>query len=134
MGNLESCHVGDCTTTITDLCDLTIDLVESQCHNVNTNLAFAVEDPASCQVLEEDVCWDLALALENNATNLELEYDEAGCYNLTDVENYKYYQPQLAFMKYLGITGMGKIQEDLNYLSKLQCWQGLVSSVSLVTC
>ena len=116
MGNFESCHVGSCSATLTEVCDLTVNLEETQCQGVNTHLAFLVDDPASCQVLEEDLCWDLALDWENNATNIELEYDEAGCYNITDLENYKYYQPQLTFMKYLAIFGMGKIQENIYYL------------------
>ena len=111
MGNFESCYVGDCSTSLSDLCDpdYTINLEETQCQGVNTHLAFLVEDPASCQVLESDVCLELASHWENNATNIELEYDEAGCYNLSDLENYKYYQPQLTFMKYLAIIGMGNI-------------------------
>ena len=113
MGNFESCYVGDCTSTITEVCDQIIDLEETQCQDVNTDLAFVRGDPASCQVLEAGLCWELPLHWERNATNIELEYDEAGCYNLTDLENYKYYQPQLTFMKYLGIIGMGKIEVEL---------------------
>ena len=116
MGNFESCYVGDCGTTITDLCHPNNTIQIEDCQAVNTELAFQLEDPASCQVLEEEVCRGLPRDWENTGATIELEYDSEGCYNLTDVENYKYYQPQLTFMKYLGIIGLGKIYEDLHYL------------------
>ena len=108
MGNFESCYVGHCATTITHLCLQNNTIEIEDCQAVNTRLDFVLEDPASCQVLEEEVCRELPKHLENTGTIKELEYDSEGCYNLTDLENYKYFQPQLTFMKYLGIIGMGK--------------------------
>ena len=114
MGNLQSCHVGQCN--ITNICFDTeiIILNETHCDSVkNISLSAGLEDN-SCHLLDSHLCQDLHVHREKHATRVELNYDMDGCYDLSDLEHYKYYEDQLVFMKYLGVIGMGQ------FLSKIQ--------------
>lgn len=42
-----------------------------------------------------------------NAMRTKTKYS-LGCYDLSDLEHYKYYEDLLAFIKYLGMIGTGK--------------------------
>ena len=109
MGNnLQSCYVGHCN--ITNICLQTeiIILNQTHCDSVkNTSLSPGLE-ASSCHLLENEFCQDLHVHKEKPATRVELNYDIDGCYDLSDLEHYKYYEDQLVFMKYLGVIAMGQ--------------------------
>ena len=87
---------------------------ETHCDSVkNISLSAGLEDN-SCHLLDSHLCQDLHVHREKHATRVELNYDMDGCYDLSDLEHYKYYEDQLLFMKYLGVIGMGQ------FLSKIQ--------------